>query len=71
MSKKKFKKEKEKRTKKEKGGMYASLMVLLEEMEGKAYSVQQLVKKLGLKKKSMIEELYKLLDGLEEEGQIA
>ena len=50
MSKKKFKKEKEKRNKKEKGGMYNSLMTLLEEMAGRAYSVPQLVKKLGLKK---------------------
>lgn len=70
MSKKKFKKEKEKRTKKEKGGMYDALMTLLEEMTGKAYSVQQIVKKLGLKKKAMIEELYRILDGLEEEGVV-
>jgi hypothetical protein len=55
MSKKKFKKEKEKRDKKEQGGMYSSLLLLLEEMSGKGYSPQQLIKKLGLKKKSLIE----------------
>lgn len=70
MSKKKFKKGKEKRDKKERGGMYSSLLLLLEEMAGKAYSPQQLVKKLGLKKKSLIEDLYKILEALEEEGKV-
>ena len=70
MRKKKFIKEKEKRNKKETGGMYNSLMSLLEEMAGNAYSVPQLVKKLGLKKKTLIEDLYKLLDSLEEEGAV-
>jgi ribonuclease R len=70
MSKKKFKEKKEKKNKKEKGGMYSSLLVLLDEMAGKAYSVQQLVKKLGLKKKDLIEDLYKILDALEEEGKV-
>jgi ribonuclease R len=70
MSKKKFKEKKEKRNKKEQGGMYSTLMLLLEEMAGKAYSPKELVKKLGLKKKSLIEDLYKLLDGLEEEGKV-
>ncbi len=70
MSKKKFKKEKDKRVKKEQGGMYNSLMTLLEEMSGKAYSAQQLVKKLGLKKKSLIEDLYKILESLQEEGAV-
>jgi ribonuclease R len=70
MSKKKFKKEKEKKDKKEQGGMYSSLLILLEEMSGKSYSPQQLIKKLGLKKKSLIEDLFKLLDALEEEGKV-
>lgn len=70
MSKKKFKKEKEKKNKKEQGGMYSSLLILLEEMSGKSYSPQQLIKKLGLKKKSLIEDLFKLLDALEEEGKV-
>jgi ribonuclease R len=70
MSKKKFKKEKEKRNKKERGGMYSSLLLLLEEMAGKAYSPQQLVKKLGIKKKSLIQELYNMLEALEEEGKV-
>ncbi len=70
MSKEKFKKEKEKKNKKEQGGMYSSLLILLEEMSGKSYSPQQLIKKLGLKKKSLIEDLFKLLDALEEEGRV-
>ena len=70
MSKEKFKKEKEKKNKKEQGGMYSSLLLLLEEMSGKSYSPQQLIKKLGLKKKSLIEDLFKLLDALEEEGRV-
>jgi ribonuclease R len=70
MSKKKFTEKKEKRNKKEQGGMYSTLMLLLEEMAGKAYSPKELVKKLGLKKKSLIEDLYKLLDALEEEGKV-
>lgn len=70
MSKKKFKQEKEKKNKKEQGGMYSNLLLLLEEMSGKSYSPQQLIKKLGLKKKSLIEDLFKLLDALEEEGKV-
>jgi ribonuclease R len=50
--------------------MYDALMLLLEEMAGKAYSPQQLVKKLGLKKKALIEDMYKLLDALEQEGRV-
>lgn len=69
MSKKKFKEKKDRKNKKEKSGMYSALITLLEET-GKAYGVQQLVKKLGLKKKALIEELYKLLDALTLEGKI-
>src|SRR6186713_3314436 len=69
MSKKKFKKEKEKRNKKEQGGMHSSLLMLLEE-SGKGLSPQQLIKKLSLKKKSLIEDLFKQLDTLEEEGKV-
>jgi ribonuclease R len=69
MSKKKFKEKKNRKNKKEKGGMYSALIALLEET-GKAYGAQQLIKKLGLKKKSLIEELYKLLDALTLEGKI-
>jgi len=70
MSKKKFKKEKEKRDKKERGGMYTSLMAMLEESPGKEFKLQSLVKKLSLKKKAMVEELFKLLDQLEDDGVI-
>lgn len=69
MSKKKFKEKKDRKNRKEKSGMYSALITLLEET-GKAYGAQQLVKKLGLKKKSLIEELYKLLDALALEGKI-
>jgi ribonuclease R len=68
MSKKKFKKEKEKRDKKERGGVFSTLMALFEEHPGKAFRVPQLIKKLGLKKKSMIGDLYKTLDHLEDDG---
>jgi len=80
MSKKKFKEKKDKRDKKERGGLYSALTRFLQEAEGKSYSVQQLVKKLSLKKKSLIEDrlkkksliedLYKLLDVLEIEGKV-
>ena len=70
MSKKKFKKEKEKRDKKERGSMYTSLMAMLEESPGKEFKLQSLVKKLSLKKKAMVEELFKLLDQLEDDGVI-
>lgn len=68
MSKKKFKKEKEKRDKKERVSMYSSLMTMLKETPGKEFKLQTLVKKLSLKKKAMIEELFKLLDQLEDDG---
>lgn len=70
MSKKKFKEKKETKDKKEKVGLYGSLLSLLDEMAGKAYSIQQIAKRLQVKKKSMIEDLYKLLDSLLEEGKI-
>lgn len=70
MTKKKFQQAKAKRDKKEQSGIYSSLLSLLEEADGRAYSSQQLVKKLGLKKKAMIEDLFKMLDALEEEGKV-
>ena len=70
MSKKTFKKEKEKRNKKEQGGIYSSLATMLHEAEGKEYSAQYIVKKLGLKKKALLDDLYKILDGMILDGQI-
>ena len=70
MSKKKFKKIKEKKSSKEKSGVYSGILALLEEMVGKAYSTKQITRKLGIKKKSLITDLYRILDQLEEEGKI-
>ncbi|MGE0770608.1 MAG: ribonuclease R [Cyclobacteriaceae bacterium] len=70
MSKKKFKQKKERKDKKERGGVRASILALLEEMIGKAYSPQQISRKLGLKKKTLIKDLYRILDELEKEGKI-
>jgi ribonuclease R len=70
MSKKKFKQEKEKKVKKEKAGIRTVLLSFLEEMKGNAYDPDQLIKKLGLKKKELIKDFYRLLDLLEEEGAI-
>jgi ribonuclease R len=70
MSKKKFKEKKEKKEKEEKGGLYTSLTALLENMPGKAFTAPQMAKKLLLKRKALIEDLYKLLEGLREEGKV-
>lgn len=70
MSKKIFKKIKDKKIKKERSSVYASILALLEEMVGKAYSTKQIAKKLGIKKKTLITDLYRILDQLEEEGKI-
>ena len=70
MSKKKFKKEKEKRNKKERGGLFSSLLALLQENPSKSFTVEQLIRKLSLKKKSLIEDLYKVLDHLEDDGEV-
>jgi ribonuclease R len=70
MSKKKFKKEKEKRDKKERGTMFGSLLQLMQENPGKSFKVDTLIRKLGLKKKALIEELFKLLDHLEADGEL-
>lgn len=70
MSKKKFKKVKEKRDTKERTSVRTSILVLLEEMIGKEYNPAQITKKLGIKKKSLIVDLYRLLDQLEDEGLI-
>jgi ribonuclease R len=69
MSKKKFKEKKEKKQKKEKSGLYSSLLSLLNESE-KGYTAQQLAKKLQIKKKSLIDDLYRLLESLLEDGKI-
>jgi ribonuclease R len=70
MSKKKFKEKKAKRDKKERSGLYSSLIQFLEESNGKAYSVEQLIRKFGLKKKSLIEDLFKLLDVMVDDGTV-
>jgi ribonuclease R len=69
MSKKKFKEKKEKKQKKEKSGLFSSLLSLLNESE-KGYTAQQLAKKLQIKKKSLIDDLYHLLESLLEDGKI-
>ncbi len=70
MSKKKFKKEKEKREKKEKVSVRSSVLSFLDDMAGKAYDPDQLSRKLGFKKKSLIKDLNDILDRLEEEGRV-
>lgn len=70
MSKKKFKKIKERKDKQEKSSIHSSILALLEEMVGKAYSAKQITRKLGIKKKSLITDLYRILDQLEDEGKI-
>lgn len=70
MNKKKFKEKKNNRDKKEKSSISSSIRLLLEEHSGKAYSPQQISKKLGLKKKSLINELFVHLDDLVEKGKI-
>lgn len=70
MSKKKFKKVKDKRDKKERGTVRSSILALLEEMVGREYNPAQITRQLGIKKKSLIVDLYRILDQLEEEGLI-
>ena len=70
MSKKKFKEKKAKRDKKERSSLYSSMIQLLEDSNGKSYSVEQLIRKFGLKKKSLIEDLFKLLDVLVDDGVV-
>ncbi len=70
MSKKKFKKIKERKNKEEKSSIHSSILALLEEMAGKAYSIKQITRKLGIKKKALITDLSRILDQLEGEGKI-
>jgi ribonuclease R len=70
MSKKKFQEKKEKVEQKERGSLYSSLSVLVENMAGKTFTVQQIAKKLMLKRKALIEDLFKMLDSLHEEGKV-
>lgn len=70
MTKKKFKQRKEKKERKEKGTVRSGILSMLEEMIGKSYTPQQISKQLGLKKKSLIQDLYRILDELQEEGKI-
>ncbi|MFZ6001212.1 MAG: hypothetical protein ACOYW3_11945, partial [Bacteroidota bacterium] len=61
MSKKKFKKVKDKRDKKERGTVRSSILALLEEMVGREYNPAQITRQLGIKKKSLIVDLYRIL----------
>ncbi|MGE0588580.1 MAG: ribonuclease R [Cyclobacteriaceae bacterium] len=70
MSKKKFKKVKEKRDKKERGSIHSKILSLLDEDVDKAYSLKQLTKKLGLKKKTLVANLFDILEELEDAGKL-
>jgi ribonuclease R len=50
--------------------MQASLLTLLDQSSGKSYSLKQIVKKLGLKKKDDIKLIGRLVDELVEENRI-
>jgi ribonuclease R len=70
MSKNKFKKEKEKKDTKEKGSLRSSVLKLLNDNPNMTYNPAQITRKLVLKKKSLVKDLYALLDVLEDEGSI-
>jgi ribonuclease R len=70
MPKKKFGVVKERRNKKERSTVRMGILALLEEMVGKEYNPAQIARKLGVKKKSLIVDLYNLLDQLEDEGLV-
>ena len=70
MTKKRFKIEKEKKSKKERHAIYHGVSLVLAEEAGRAYSSKQIARSLGLKKDSGIKELGRILDQLEEEGKI-
>ncbi|MFM7856999.1 MAG: hypothetical protein ACKO96_35020, partial [Flammeovirgaceae bacterium] len=70
MSKKKFKQQKENKGRNEIRELFDSLLAFIGSMEGKAYSVPQIAKKLQVKKKSLINELYGMLDSLVYEGKL-
>ena len=70
MSKKTFKKVKENKDKKEKSGMYGSILTILDEPNAKGWNPAQITRSLGIKKKAMLKELYQLLDKMEDEGVI-
>ncbi|HEY3402116.1 MAG TPA: ribonuclease R [Ohtaekwangia sp.] len=67
------KKRKDKSSKKDKGqltGLRENILSILNESPGKSYSLKQLVRKLGLKKKDDIKKAGLLIDILEEDGKI-
>jgi ribonuclease R len=70
MSKKKFIKEKDRKDKKEKGSLLSAILSMLSEAPDRTYNPAQITRKLGVKKKTMIKELYDILDQLEEDGRI-
>jgi ribonuclease R len=70
MSKKKFKEVKEKKHKKEKGGMRSAILALLNDHTKGTYNPAQITRHLGLTTKSRVKDLYLLLDKLEDEGVV-
>ncbi|MFM8739073.1 MAG: ribonuclease R family protein, partial [Cytophagales bacterium] len=70
MSKKKFRQQKQNKGRNEIRELFDSLLAFIGSMEGKAYAVPQIAKKLQVKKQSLINELYEMLDSLVYEGKL-
>ena len=70
MSKKKFKEKKEKKSKDEVKSLRKIVLDLFEDSPGKTYDFKQIARKVGLKKKSVNTEIFKILDELTDDQKI-
>ena len=70
MSKKKFKEKKEKKNNSEIKSLRNEMLEIFESNPGRGYEFKQIAKKIGLKKKALNNDLFTLLEALEEDGLI-
>jgi ribonuclease R len=70
MSKKKFKEKKEKKQKEKHTSLYRQVLNLFEENPGRVFDFKQVARKAGAKNKAVNQELFVILEGLEESGKI-
>lgn len=70
MSKKKFKEKKQKKQKETRTSLFRQVLNLFDENPGRVYDFKQIARKAGAKNKALNQDLFSILENLEESGKI-
>lgn len=70
MSKKKFKEKKQKKQKETHTSLFRQVLNLFDENPGRVYDFKQIARKAGAKNKALNQDLFSILENLEESGKI-